>query len=445
MKHVLLFLALTSSFALTAQIPDLLEEELNDVTDEHLVDKSTRGVSVNVYYKDGDAYLDLCRGVSHGTTAITPDMVFSVGSTSKLLASVALLRLQELGMVDLDDSIGHYLPDLSPNIPNDIPIREILQHRSGLDEYVDGGSVTAMNNDYNHLWTPDELLQFIGPPVAEHGTTWAYCNTNYLLAGMLIEEITGEDYIYAIRELVLLPAGIETMTIMGLEPDAGEFAHAWDDGYITPISGDISSLPRISFGSVGWAAGAYMARPVDLVNLYRAVFEEPSALLNATSLQELQTVYTTGWGGQMNKYGLAIFIYESPTLDVAFHTGAWLNQAAVGIDLEYGNVASVAINDTQGQPTSVNVRSLMIELLRSMRYSTIHAGVEEFGPEMQLFHPSGDKQFASGELQENITVFNLLGQPVYKAKNSSTIDLYNQPTGMYVIHSDAGIQKIILE
>lgn len=444
MKHILLVAALLGSFRLMAQIPPLLEEELNDVTDQYLLNKTTRGTSANVYYHDGDAYLDLCRGVSHGVNAITPDMVFSVGSTSKLLASVALLKLQELGMVDLDDSIGHYLPDLSPNIPNDIPIREILQHRSGLDEYVDGGSVTAMNNDYNHLWTSTELLQFIGPPVAPHGTTWAYCNTNYLLAGLLIEEITGENYIAAIRELVLLPAGIETMTIMGLEPDAGEFAHAWDHGYITPINGDISSLPRVSFGSVGWAAGAYMARPVDLVNLYRAVFGEPS-LLSASSLQELQTVYPTGWGGQMNQYGLGIFVYESSTLDVAFHTGAWLNQAAVGFDLEYGNVAAVAINDTQGLSTSVDVRALMIQLLRRMRDATIHADVDELDPAVQLFHPSGEKRFACDVMQENIEVFNLLGQRVFTAENSSVIDLYNQPAGMYAIHSDVGIQKIILE
>lgn len=447
MKQSLRAIFMTLCFAPTlflAQIPAALQNQLNTSTTAYFNGKSTRGLSASVYYKNSNAYLSMCRGISHGSVSIQPNMYFSIASASKILSACAILKLQELGLLDINDTIGKYIPNVSPNVSNQITIKELLQHRSGTNDYIIQRGLDSMNADYNKFWVPQDLLQFVGFPLAPHGTTWNYCNTNYLLSGMLIEQVSGQSFLQAINNLVLTPAGLDSITLLGFEPMLDSMAHAWDHGVITPYTGDITGLPHTSLGCYSWAAGGWMGRSKDLVDMYRAIFVDKT-VLNTTSLALLKSAVSTGYASPFNKYGLAVFIHNSSSLNAAHHTGSWLHLCTVGVDLDNENVAAVNINDTEGLSTSVNYSGLMIQLLTYMRnFAT--ADITEFtdNTRNQILYEEGN-HFYLKEKVKRLEVFDLRGNKISEEINVTSFNLVNQPAGLYVVHADNYIQKIIVK
>lgn len=448
MKKIIVSIFCSIGLTTFAQIPPQLDAELNDLTDQALIGTTTRGLSSTVYYHTGQAYRNFTRGISHDQEAIHSNMYFSFGSATKILTSTTLLKLQELNLVDLDDQLGEYLPNLSPNIPNTIPIRNLLNHTSGLDEYLDDAGLAAMNSNYEQIWTPQELLQFVEAPLAEVGAEWNYCNTNYILAGMLVEEITGQSLQDAVREYVLTPAGVENIYLVGFEPAAPEVAHFWDHAALTTTTGDITNFPLNSMASFSWAAGGFMARPIDMANFYKALFVDNSVLSEA-SIDELLTTVESNFSVLGIPYGLGIMNTGSEGIsgdytNIAMHQGSFFHLSAIGIDLETGNIASVAINDTEGLSTSIDYSSLMLDYLKKMRLVS-QANIDETVAPDTYFYPSGyqDGTFLSKKNYHSIEVFNQQGQQEYSCDNCHEVPLVNKSKGAYIIFTEDGMFRVI--
>jgi len=137
----------------------------------------------------------------------TPEMRYSIGSVSKQFTAAAILLLQEQGKLSLDDAVGKYVPGLTRG--DEVTIRQILSHTSGYQDY--------WPEDY--LMTPmmrPESAQAIldtwakKPLDFEPGTKWQYSNTNYVIAGMIVEKVSGEKLFDFLGEHIFHPLGMRS-------------------------------------------------------------------------------------------------------------------------------------------------------------------------------------------------------------------------------------------
>ena len=161
----------------------------------------------------------------------TADTPFRVASISKPFVATIVLQLVDEGSVDLDETLSTYLPNTP--IGGDVPIRMLLNHRSGLPNYTDQSAfITDVFEDRTRVFTPDEILAWVEDAVTdEPDQHFAYSNTNYILLGQLIERVTGTDLDTALRQRISEPLGLEATRFAAVEtanPDG--LAAPWSSG-----------------------------------------------------------------------------------------------------------------------------------------------------------------------------------------------------------------------
>jgi len=135
------------------------------------------------------------------------DTKFNLGSCNKAFTAVAIAQLMENGKLSLDDPIGKYLEMFPRAIAEKVTIRHLLNMRSGWGDY--------WSNDYfrthiTQLRTVSDYMEFIKdiPLDFEPGTNFQHCNTGYIVAGAIIEKVSGMDYYDYIRKNIYEPAGM---------------------------------------------------------------------------------------------------------------------------------------------------------------------------------------------------------------------------------------------
>ncbi|MBN9108298.1 MAG: beta-lactamase family protein [Pseudonocardia sp.] len=140
---------------------------------------------------------------------MTVDDHVRAGSITKTMTSTVILQLLQEGKLALTDPIGKY----RAGVPNGdrVTIAQLAEMRSGLYSYTfDRGFNETLDADPGKAWTPDELLAiaFAHPPNAEPGTTFEYSNTNIVLLGLVIEQLTGMPVEKAFQERIFTPLGM---------------------------------------------------------------------------------------------------------------------------------------------------------------------------------------------------------------------------------------------
>lgn len=150
------------------------------------------------------------------TVPARPEMAYSVGSISKQFTSTAMLMLAEQGKLSLDDNVAKFLPSLTR--ANEITIRELLSHTSGYQDYWPQDYVPPF---MTRPITAVEILEMCArkPLDFDPGTKWQYSNTNYVIAGVIIEKVGGEPLLQFLQEHVFAPLkmrGIENVDLKAL-------------------------------------------------------------------------------------------------------------------------------------------------------------------------------------------------------------------------------------
>lgn len=430
--HLILFLVL--NFQVLAQVPEAMGHKIDSVIQHYHSGSITPGVSVSVYYESEDVYDDFCRGISHDTVTIKPDMNFSIGSNSKMFTSITLLKLEENGLCSMNDSIGTFLTNLPSTISGQITIKQLLQHLSGLDEYIDASGLAAMNSDFNQDWDPQDIIeQFVGTPSFAPGSQFQYCNTNYLLAGMVIEAITGTTFLQALDDYVFDPNSMDNLYLMGKEPIIGDLAHAWDNGVVTGITGDITNLPMNATGSFSWSAGGLWSTPRALAEAFKKIHVDQS-VLNSSSYTSLISGVPTGYSAPLNSYGLGLFNTSTNWISAILHTGSWYQLSAMLLDKTNNNVVVVAINNTEGNSNSVDVLTLAINVAEEMRIHQIASSEELSKEEVKWIKSISNKKITLNQEASFCEVYSLAGQKVAENKNCNSIDLSFVESGIYILN-----------
>ena len=229
---------------------------------------------------DGSRRLQARSGVARldHQDPIAFDSRFRMGSNTKTFVAVVMLQLVEEGKVGLDDTVDHWLPGLVSGNGNDgtrITIRNLLQHTSGLVDYLDAVITPTFNvADYRRIRFQHRAAeQLVGlamarPPNFAPGTQWSYSNTNYVLAGLIIKTVTGHDWSFEVRARILAPLGLSQTFDPGDWPGLPE-PHA--EGYQTFTSdGPLVDVTLLNH-TVADAAGALVTTTRDLTRFWRAL------------------------------------------------------------------------------------------------------------------------------------------------------------------------------
>lgn len=196
-----------------------------------------------------------------------------IGSITKSFTAVVVLQLVDEGRLGLDDTIESRLPGLlrGKGIDgNAITVRQLLNHSSGLPDYE--AEVTEPILEGRYL-EPREMLDIAlaKPAVFEPGKSWSYSNTNYVVAGLLAQKITGRPLAEEIQRRVIAPAGLRHTYF----PAPGEIAirEKHPHGYRQETPGgplrDVTDIDP----SAAWAAGGMVSTNSDLARFYDALLD----------------------------------------------------------------------------------------------------------------------------------------------------------------------------
>lgn len=226
----------------------------------------------------------------------SPAARFNVGSVGKLFTAVAALRLAEKGILDLDAPLARYLPDYPDrSFAALATVRHLLTHRSGLGDYWDDTYEAA----WDTITTHQQLLPHIVRQEREFepGERFAYSNSGYALAGLVLEAVTGRSFYDVVREEVFEPAGMR---------DAG-YPIRQEAGPQVAVPYARDGRHRERQGARGSAAGgAYVTLP-DMLAFARALWT--GRLVGRSSLALMRDpAWATARG---DRYGLGLFITEN--------------------------------------------------------------------------------------------------------------------------------------
>ncbi|WP_329245606.1 beta-lactamase family protein [Actinoallomurus sp. NBC_01490] len=221
---------------------------------------------------------------------VQADGNFRIGSISKVFTAVVLLQLAAEGKVDLDQSVQHYLPGLLPAAYPAISVRELLNHTSGLPDATLGEGDAQWFADHRFdSWTPRQIVaDAVSHPMKfAPGTEQDYNGTNYYVAGLLVERLTGHTYAHEVRQRVIEPLNLrDTYVLDRHDPRLpGEHAH----GYVAVTEDGSTVLRDVSEQSpYPWAEGGLISNSADLRTFLTAIFQ--GRLVPASELGEMFTV-----------------------------------------------------------------------------------------------------------------------------------------------------------
>lgn len=202
-----------------------LAERLQAVLDKALTTFKVPGIAAAIISADHGTWVGAA-GTADGTSPLDPAAQFGIGSVTKTVVAAAVLRLVEAGTVDLDRPIAGYLGDAS--IPtNGATVRQVLGMRSGIADYE-----PALEDWCADLARSVSMADLRGTlsdeALFEPGSRFRYTNANYVLAGLLVERVTGTTLAQALRTGVLAHPGLERLVYQDEErptaPVAGPFA-----------------------------------------------------------------------------------------------------------------------------------------------------------------------------------------------------------------------------
>lgn len=254
-----------------------------------------KGMAVSIYIP-GQGLWQRSSGVSYLGKPVSSDMQFGIASNSKLFVATAMLLLAENNILNLDDSLHTWLPNYTNVNPN-ITIRQLLNHTSGISDpiFVSPWMDTIMANP-TRVFTPVEVLSWLGPPQFVAGSSWGYSNVNYILAGMVAESATGVHISDIIRDNILTPLNMDSTFYDVEEPALGNVAHRWWNNV------DYHDTSRIGLNTAGGAAGAIFSTSSEMAQWYHALFS--GQILDQNSINELTTFVATG--SPTLSYGLGL-------------------------------------------------------------------------------------------------------------------------------------------
>lgn len=436
---IVLLFNIFSLVHLIAQVPQHISDSLQHILDIYQGSNSIPGISAAVNIYDIGIWTGTS-GESFENTPLEPDMLMGIASNTKTFTAAMMLKLSEQGLVSLDDSLYHWLPNFN-NIDSNITIKQLLRHNTGIADFWTPSWVSIVFANPDSVWTPEDVLNFVGPPLFPAGTNVSYSNTNFTLAGMVIEAATGIEYETIIRDSILIPLNLNNTYLDGFETITEISAHPWHLGE------DVNLIPRTAITTAAFSAGCIKSTPFDMVNWYDRLFNQN--FLSENSYTELTDFINLS--GSVNGVGCGIFRMNYDNKTYYLHNGNIRGYASYTLyDTEDKHSISVLRNDT-----FINCENIAKALAKALNV-IITTGLEEQKNDLLVeIYPNPAHEFILVSLNNNldnnytIQLFDLSGKPIYNEYpdyNGSTIykmDISNLKRGIYILRLNSNLKSAV--
>jgi len=243
---------------------------------------------------------------------------YRVGSITKTFVSTVVLQLEAEGRLSLDDKVEKWLPGVVHGNGHDgsrITLRQLLNHTSGIFNYTadEGFGRTYFLKDgfFEHRYDTLSPEQLVGiatahQPDFEPGTSWEYSNTNYVLAGMVIEKATGNPYGDEIRRRIIKPLGLRATSVPGTDPKVPQPSSRAYGKLAQTATGPTYDVTELN-PSLASAAGEVISDSRDLNRFYSALLR--GKLLPKKQLTEMKTTVRPEGSPNLG-YGLGLMERE---------------------------------------------------------------------------------------------------------------------------------------
>lgn len=290
----------------TSSLSAAYTARLNTVFDSTCKQLQLKGAVAAVLVPNGGLW-QRAYGVSHEGVSMKTDMALTIGSNTKTYVATLALKLQEKGVLSLNDTIGKWLKN-KPYVNGKVTLRQLLNHTSGFGDFsYNPDFIEAIKADFNRVWQPEEAYPYFAPPVFSiPGSGYEYSDQNTVLAGLVIKAATGKPVEASLRELILGPLNLKNTLYYPFEDTALRIPHSWSADYNEV--GKLEDLDatygysRKAFCSADNAAGGMLSTAEENVNFWRALMQ--GEIINQNSLAQMRQFGPTGSPNQ--GYGLGV-------------------------------------------------------------------------------------------------------------------------------------------
>lgn len=293
--------------------------------------------------RDADGRTSNTTAAARGTkTPVPTDGEVRIGSNTKTFTAVVVLQLVKEGKLELDAPVERYLPGLVPNADK-ITVRQLLNHTSGLPNYTNFLARGLL--PYQHWYAAPRTLLDIAlelEPTHAPGATFAYSNTNYLVAGLIVEATTHRPIGEEIDRRIVRPLKLRRTYFpsTGEERLRGPHPHGYHhDDPAKPLQ-DVS----VQDPSFGWAAGQMVSTPSELNRFFVALLQ--GRLLPADLMREMQTTVPAPELGKDARYGLGLISRSLRCGGLSYgHGGTITGYSTTNAATKAGRAATVAVTN----------------------------------------------------------------------------------------------------
>jgi D-alanyl-D-alanine carboxypeptidase len=342
-------------------------------------------------------------------TAAAPTMRYSIGSISKQFTAAAALLLAEQGKLSLDDPVSRFVPNLTRG--NEVTIRQLLSHTSGYQDY----------------WPQDYVPPFMLQPITaekildlwarkpldfDPGTEWQYSNTNFVIAGMIVEKASGLPLLQFLSQHIFAPLGMKSVTNI----DQERLTETDATGYLRYALGPPRIAPKEGKGWL-FAAGELAMPAEDLAKWDISLINQ--TVLTPASYRQMETevVLKNGLG---THYGLGVSVRQELGRRAIEHGGEVSGFTAHNLVFPDARVAVVVLTNQDSVDASSDIARKVAALLfreadagkQEDQAREVFASLQQGKINRALFTDNCNSYFSEQALKDFASSLGPLGAPI---------------------------------
>jgi CubicO group peptidase (beta-lactamase class C family) len=412
LRAISIFISLATSL-LQAQAPApisaTLREKIDAIVKQALTSTGVPSASIAIVQGGAITYLQAYGDGRIGPrTPALPSMRYSIGSISKQFTAAAVLLLAEQGKLSLDDPVSRFVPNLTR--ANEVTIRELLSHTSGYQDY----------------WPQDYVPPFMLQPITADrildqwarkpldfvpGTEWQYSNTNFVIAGLIVEKASGEPLLQFLSEHIFTP--LEMKSVMNI--DQNRLTETDATGYLRYALGPPRLAPKEGKGWL-FAAGELAMPAEDLAKWDISMINQTVLRPASYAQMEKEVVLKNGLG---TRYGLGVSVRQESGQRAIEHGGEVSGFTAHNLVFPDARMAVVVLVNEDSVDASGDIARKLADLLfreadagkQEEQSREIFAALQQGKINRALFTGNCNSYFSEQALKDFASSLGPLGSP----------------------------------
>ncbi len=407
--HLILIVASLSRAQTAAPVAPALRPKVDAIVRQALASTGVPSASIAIVQDGAITYLQAygdARFEPH-TTAL-PSMRYSIGSISKQFTAASVLLLAEQGKLSLDDPVSHFVPNLTRG--NEVTIRQLLSHTSGYQDYWPQDYVPPF---MLQPVTADKILDLWArkPLDFDPGTQWQYSNTNYVIAGLIVEKASGEPLLQFLSEHIFAPLGMKSV----MNIDQNRLTETDATGYLRYAIGPPRLAPKEGKGWL-FAAGELAMPAEDLAKWDISMINQTVLQPASYAQMEREVVLKNGLG---TRYGLGVDVRQESGQRAIEHGGEVSGFTSDNLVFPDARMAVVVLvnEDSVSAPEDI-AHSIATLLFRESdagkqedQSREVFAALQQGKINRSLFTDNGNSYFTEQALQDFASSLGPLGAP----------------------------------